>query len=341
MKIGIPRALLYYYYFPLWKCLFEELGHEVVVSPKTNKEIVDIGVKKSVPEICVPIKIFNGHVEKLLEKDLDYLYIPRMVSVEKGCTFCPKFLGLPDMVRSTFPELEGKILSPKMDTGSEVITDPGNYLEFKSVFNVDDRKLKSALRAAEKHWRRFRAISKKGWLLNEALELVEKTEKIPRLQLTGDITVGLIGYVYDIYDEFVSMNVAQRMQEMGVNVLTFEMLDEKLINRQVRKMSKPLFWTFSSKIFGAGMHFYHDDKVDGIIHVTAFGCGPDSFLGKMLELDSTKFSKPFMTVRVDEHTGETHLQTRIEAFVDMLRKKKRRGEKNESLFPVYGDSHRI
>ena len=51
MKIGIPRALLYYYYFPLWKTLFEELGAQVVVSDISSREIIDEGVKEAVPEI--------------------------------------------------------------------------------------------------------------------------------------------------------------------------------------------------------------------------------------------------------------------------------------------------
>lgn len=326
MKIGIPRALLYYYYFPLWEGLFQALGHEVVVSGVTNKQIVDRGIKLSVPEICVPIKILNGHLENLLEKKVDYIFLPRMVSIEKGCTFCPKFLGLPDMARAVFPEFAEKIISPQIVSLTEECASIEAYQELKKFFPVDDWQLKKALAFAKRRWRRFRAVSKQGYLIPEAMTLAQKGDDVPPMKAAGDITIGLIGYVYDIYDEFVSMNVAQRMRDLGVNVVTFEMLDERLIKKQVRAMPKVLFWTFSNKIFGAGMHFYQDDKIDGIIHITAFGCGPDSLLGKMLELDSGRFGKPFMTVRVDEHTGETHLQTRIEAFVDMLRKKKKRDD---------------
>jgi len=73
MKIGIPKALLYYYYFPLWKVFFEKLGHQVIVSDATSKEIVDRGVKVSVPELCVPIKIHNGHMLDLVDKGADYI----------------------------------------------------------------------------------------------------------------------------------------------------------------------------------------------------------------------------------------------------------------------------
>ena len=73
--------------------------------------------------------------------------------------------------------------------------------------------------------------------------------------------------------------------------------------------------------------FLKDDSIDGIIHITAFGCGPDSLIGKIMELESVDYKKPFMTIRVDEHTGENHLQTRVEAFIDMIYRKKLLSEK--------------
>jgi predicted nucleotide-binding protein (sugar kinase/HSP70/actin superfamily) len=80
-------------------------------------------------------------------------------------------------------------------------------------------------------------------------------------------------------------------------------------------------WTFTNKILAASYDFFTDPNIDGLIHVTAFGCGPDSMLGKLLELDSLEYKKPFMTIRVDEHTGEAGVDTRIEAFVDMLERR--------------------
>ena len=94
MKIGIPKALLFYYYYPLWKVFFEELGFEVIISQNTTKELIDKGIKVSVPEICVPIKIFNGHVLELLDSNVDYIFIPRMMNIRKGEFFCPRITCL-------------------------------------------------------------------------------------------------------------------------------------------------------------------------------------------------------------------------------------------------------
>jgi len=322
MKVGIPRALLYYYYYPFWKIMFDELKIETVVSKPTSKYIVNKGIEFSVPEICVPIKVFAGHVVSIID-EVDYVFIPRMVSVSKDEYFCPKFMGLPDMIKYTVPGAINKVLSPKIQSDSDKIANPKFYSEMKNLLGISSWDLQRALRKAEVEWENFRNLSKQGHVLTDALDILEgkhikeKTEKGK-----DNITIGLLGYVYDIYDEFVSMNVIEKLKEMNVNIITFEMLDEKLINNSINFMKKRLFWTFSNKLLGAGYYFYNNPRVDGLIHVTAFGCGPDSMIGKMMELESNHYNKPFMTIRVDEHTGESHLQTRVEAFIDMIKRKK-------------------
>ena len=102
MRIGIPSALMHPYYITFWKTFFEELGQTVIETPPTNKAILDKGVRHSTPDICVPMKIYVGHVAELLDQQVDFIYIPRFVSIRKGDTFCPKFLGfLTFLCRST------------------------------------------------------------------------------------------------------------------------------------------------------------------------------------------------------------------------------------------------
>ena len=62
--------------------------------------------------------------------------------------------------------------------------------------------------------------------------------------------------------------------------------------------------------------------IDGVIHVTAFSCGPDAIVDKLLELEAKRpGAKPFLALGLDEQTGEAGALTRLEAFVDMLRRK--------------------
>lgn len=324
MKIGIPRALVYYYFFPLWKTLFEELGFEVVMSDKTSKSLIDKGIKVSVPEICVPIKIMSGHLINLLEKKVDYVFLPRFESLNKGEHLCPKFIGLPDMMRYTIPGLQEKLLFPAINTDRENMGCYGNYKSMFKKLEVSDERAKEALNTAYDEWKRFRSICFMGYTAAEALEIYENkgSVNIEPPKHEGDITIGILGYVYNVYDEFVSMDIVKKMRELGVNIITFEMIKNEAIEKELKAFKKSFFWAFTNKLLGSAYNFYKNENVDGLIHMTAFNCGPDSFLGKLLELDSSNYGKPVMTVRVDEHTGENHLQTRVEAFVDMIRRKK-------------------
>lgn len=329
MKVGIPRALLYHYYYPFWKTYFEELGIEVIISPPTNKSNMDLGVKASVPEICVPIKVYLGHVLQLVSMGADWIFAPRFVSIQKGQFFCPKFMGLPDMIRHSFPQIAPRLLMPAIEsTTDDLATSLKQYREIEDKLGISTAANKKALIKAEKVWLDFRQWSLNGYEIPDAMAFAMGTKK-PQCEVftstdhpENDITLGVLGYVYNLYDSMISLDILGRLSGMNVKVKTFEMIPEPMLKERLLGMPKTMFWTFSDKLFAAGYHFYNEENIDGLIHVTAFGCGPDSMLGKLLELDSVKYQKPFMTVRIDEHSGENHLQTRIEAYVDMLRRKK-------------------
>lgn len=101
MRIGIPRALAFYCYYPFLKTFLEGCGHEVVASPPTDLRLLEMGVESCVDDVCVAVKVFFGHARFLGER-VEALLVPRVVSVEKGPhdTFtCPKLIAAPDMIR--------------------------------------------------------------------------------------------------------------------------------------------------------------------------------------------------------------------------------------------------
>jgi len=102
------------------------------------------------------------------------------------------------------------------------------------------------------------------------------------------------------------------------------MVPPKDLLKQARKLPKNLFWNFSNQVMRGALYYIDQCKVDGIIHITAFACGPDAMVDKMIELEAKNRGQvPFLSISIDEHTGEAGIVTRLEAFVDML--KLRRG----------------
>lgn len=319
-KVGIPRALLYYYYYPMWKGFFEALGQEVVVSSKTTKAIMDKGVKLSVDDACLPVKLFFGHVLDLRDK-ADYIFIPRMVSVEKKAYICPKFLGLPDMIRYNIPDLP-----PIIDVAVNMCRKEKNlyksFAEVGKVFTNNPLAIRRAYRRGIEEQERFNRLNKLGFLPHESIERMEQGIAGQNLFTAqpGGLTIALIGHGYNIYDTYISMNVIAKLREMGVRVVTPDNLKETLVEERAGQLPKRLFWTLGKRMIGSAFHFMGSDSIDGIIHVASFGCGPDSFTGEIIERHlRRKGNLPFLNLTVDEHTGEAGVITRLEAFVDMIR----------------------
>lgn len=329
IRVGIPRTLTYYTYYPFYKTFLEELGAEVVVSGKSAKEILDAGVKETVSEACVPIKLFHGHVRDLANR-VDRLFIPRLISVNRRAIYCPKFLGLPDMVRFSMKSLP-PIIDHRVDLRkgrAELYRVCRAFArEFTTSYGVFIRAFWRALKA----WRQYLGLLNRGMVPALALQrIVGKSgtpsgdgPPIPR-RLPGErpLRIAVLGYPYAVHDSYLSLDLMKRLSEFGASIVSADMLPERVLSRQSSKFSKELFWTYSDMVTKAGYHFLQHGGVDGIIHVTAFGCGPDSMVNKMLELEAKRRSTvPFLSLMIDEQTGEAGLATRVEAFTDMLRRR--------------------
>jgi predicted nucleotide-binding protein (sugar kinase/HSP70/actin superfamily) len=110
---------------------------------------------------------------------------------------------------------------------------------------------------------------------------------------------------------------------MGNSVVTPEMVPLEEQQAGVKRVTGGAYWTYENEVAGAG-GFYLEGRVDGIIGLMAFGCGPDSLLMDMVRRYSVeKKSVPFMCLTLEEHTAEAGVVTRLEAFTDMIYRKKR------------------
>ncbi len=305
--IGIPRYLSYYSFAPLYETFFRELGFQVRLSPPSNTDILDAGVRETVNDACIPIKIFHGHVAAIKDR-VDFLFVPRLAGAKMHYTVCPKFLGLPDMVRGSISDLPD-IIAPRLPMGRDGLQ--GLRSLYRTGVRLTGRRVQAmrALHNARRALgRRINQIQQGGL---EALGFDQPRD--------ADLTVALIGYPYMLYDTLASGGILGQLRALGVRVVTPEMVSTREMRRHARAYPENLFWYYSNRSLWAGMHYMTSGLADGIIHVTAFGCGPDAMVNKLLELESARYGAPFMAITVDEHTGDVGLRTRVEAFVDMLR----------------------
>jgi predicted nucleotide-binding protein (sugar kinase/HSP70/actin superfamily) len=309
IKIGIPRALMYYQYYPLWKTFFEALGGEVVLSPKTNKEILNKGSLCCVAEACLPVKVFHGHAASLIGK-VDFIFIPRLLSVKKKEYICPKIGGLPDMVRYSVDNLP-RIIDTEVNLRKGYRSLKKSFLDAGSYLTPDKKKILSAGKKALASLKEY------------ATETEE--EKKPKISegKSRAVNIALIGHAYNLYDKYVNLEIIKKLADMDVSVYLPETLTEEDIEGEADTLDKRIFWTTGRKMMGSALMYSDKKAVDGLIYLMSFGCGVDSFIADLIEKKMRAKSVPFFSLSLDEQTGEAGLLTRLEAFTDMLKRRKR------------------
>lgn len=275
IKIGIPRALLYYDYFLFWSTFFEGLGAEIILSPKTNKEILNSGIK-AVEETCLPVKVFMGHVQSLANQKIDYLFIPRYVSTEPRRFPCPKFMGLPDMVK----ELPG--IPPALNVDIDIRKHKGEVPEemyrLGRVFTFNPWKIRLAYRLALENQESFKNRMHRGLQPEEIFFNRTDTKTDRTLKQNSTLRLGLIGHSYNLYDRYINMDIITKLQEMGAEIVTSKMFSDREINQVLKKLQKDIFWSFGKETIGSAYYLLDDASVDGIILLVSFACGPDSLI---------------------------------------------------------------
>jgi len=292
MKVGIPRGLLYDQYHPFFTRFFTELGAELAVSPPTNRAILDAGIQCCVDEACLPVKVFHGHVS-CLKAQCDLLFIPRIMRLYRGEYICPKFCGLPEMVLNSIYGLPETITEPFYADSMAGLRKWA--LRAGARITRDRRRIKAALEAAIAEQLRFKTgYDDQGY----------------------PIRVALAGHPYNLYDTFINMNVRKKLNQLGIGVVTEESADEEEMAPEVAALFKKPFWTFARKTYGFIAASVARGRVQGVVYISSFACGIDSVI---LELVRDRIGDfPMLVLKIDEHTGEAGVDTRIEAFADML-----------------------
>ncbi len=328
IKVGIPRALLYYQYYPLWRTFFEELGAEVVVSPPTTQAMLSSGSSRVVADTCLPVKIFLGHVLALVDK-CDCIFIPAIRSVKRKVYNCSKFLGLPDMTRAVIPESP-----PILDIDIDV--NRGKRVLYQAIYRLGRhfswnpfRVKQASIAAWQTHLNYQQLMSSHRLTPPQAIARISapskaESEVCPDPPDSTQATVAVIGHPYLLYDEYINYRLIHRLEQARNQVLTPEMLTIEELESATVRLTGQARWTYDAEVVGAGGH-YLDKGVDGVIGVMTFGCGPDSLMMDMVRRYAGRLgAAPFTALTLEEHTAEGGIITRLEAFLDMIYRRRRR-----------------
>ncbi len=310
VTIGIPRVLVFHELYPFWSGFFRSLGFRTTLSPITNQRVIEDSLEHFSSETCFPIKVTFGHIIDLINRQVDYIFLPSMINVHDDDSphehsyLCPYIQAIPYNVKANIDLSSSGIkllsfpVSLRMDKDFLV----EKLRELEKEFDLGEDEYHSAIaKAVESQKEFYRKCQEAGAKFLDSLGPDEKA-------------VCIVSRPYNGCDNKLSLEIPQKLRELGVPVIPMDFLplSEYLPEIENRNM----YWRFGQRILAAADFIRQRENIYAV-YITSFGCGPDSFITHFFTRKME--GKPFLQIEIDEHSADAGAVTRLEAFLDSLK----------------------
>ena len=260
--------------------------------------MLEQGSARAIDEACLSLKIYLGHVEALCGK-CDYILVPRVSSFGRHRNMCTRFEALPDLVKNIFRESGQKFLSYDLDVLQKK-DEASAFQALGQTLGCSPRAVRKAYKAAEK----TEQAQYKG--------LVREQEQLYRAE---GLKILIAAHSYVIEDPYIGKTVTAYLKGAGVTPIRADLVDRDDALRHSLELSPTCKWEISREIVGSIA--MHCGKVDGIILLSAFPCGPDSMVNELIARRVKRV--PMLNLVLDSQSGTAGIETRLESFIDIIR----------------------
>ena len=300
--VGIPRAFSTHSLYPLYSWFFHELGIKTVLSTEVAQE----GVVRVESAYCFPAEIAHGAVQDCLDKGVDYVFVPHfrdMASYEEDvhANTCPITQSLPYYITKAFPEIDEKRFLPLVVSfkfGDKKALE--HFAAMAELLGIGEPETRAAFDIAVAKQREY--FSAAMALGREALEEAKKADRP---------VIAVLGRPYNAFTPEANMGIPRKFTTRGYSVIPFDILpidDEK-------NNFPNMYWYYGQQDMRAAQLLKDNPNVY-VTWITNFSCAPDSFMLHYLKW--TMGQKPFLVLELDSHSADAGIDTRVEAFLDIL-----------------------
>lgn len=348
---------------PLKKML-ETAGAEVVLPPQNSKRTLTLGTKHSPEFVCLPFKMTLGNFIEALELGADtilmaagpgrcrfgfYGEVQQRILHDLGYRFQMLQINIADNalinlirgLRSVMPGLSWRKAFQAIRMGMAVLQAVDTLEKELSKIRPRESQKGAATQVFQLIMTRLHqagAVSEVQAAAEYGLRLMRE---VPVAEKISVLKIGLLGEIYVVLEPYVNADVERRLGDMGVEVTKFLYPgDWALFNLFIKALkilpehnsvtvaAKPYLNYF---VGGDGLKTVGQSVLcaqggyNGIIQLYPFTCMPEIVAQYMLPRIQEDFNMPVLMLGVDEHTGVTGMQTRLEAFVDLVRRKQGAG----------------
>ena len=317
LKIGIPRVLEFFVSLPFWKAFFTSLGYEVVVSRQSDYNLFEEGLR-SVPSdtICFPAKLVHGHVNDLIKKKVDRIFLPVMIAVPsdhkkfKATAVCPVVQGYPAVVRNV-DDPEGKhgikVDQPTFHWFNEDLRRSQCIDWFHEHWKIPKKVLDAAVDEGETALQKFR----------DALQS-EGKKVLDDVRARGEFAVVVAGRPYHL-DPLVNHLVANHFTQMGIPVLPLEALPDVFEQEIPSNTRMETLNSFHMRMLGATLLATKDPSIE-LVQIVSFGCGHDAILSdEIMRILHERSDKELLMLKLDEGDVRGPVSIRIKSFIETVK----------------------
>jgi predicted CoA-substrate-specific enzyme activase len=299
--VGIPRCFSTHSLYPLYSWFFYELGIKTFLST----DVVHEGVARAESTYCFPAEIAHGAVQDCLNRGADYVLLPHfrdMPSYEEEvhANFCPITQSLPYYIEKAFPEVEKKVWLPLVVSfkfGEEKALEL--FREVTAKLGIGEGETRAAFKKAlAKQQEFFQAARRLG---QEALEEARRA---------GRPVIALLGRPYNAFTNEANMGIPRKFATRGYSIIPFDILPF-----EGEAIFPNMYWYYGQQDVKAAAFLKKEDNVY-VTYITNFSCAPDSFILHYLKWIMGQ--KPFLVLELDSHSADAGVDTRVEAFLDII-----------------------
>lgn len=301
MTVGLPQAFLYHRYAALWETFFSTLGVEVVRSGETDRRKLARGTALAIDEACLSSKIYLGHVDALVGR-CDAVFVPRIANLGAQGRMCTKFMALYDIVKNAFRDRDLALLDCNID------------------LQQNKREVQAFLALGRKVGAR-RTQTLHAYMVAKQAEQIGHAEAMMRQSLLLDRTgtkVLIVGHGYNVHDALLGRPVLSYLERQGVLPILAETVDRRKAVEAASAITETMPWLYNRELVG-GVQLLRG-RVDGVILLSAFPCGPDSLVNECL-VRKVK-DVPMLNLLMDNLDGTAGIETRLESFLDIIQFRK-------------------
>ncbi|MBN2531454.1 MAG: hypothetical protein JXB88_01110 [Spirochaetales bacterium] len=310
ITIGINNSFLSHRIFPLLYNFFTHLGCRVVIPDGMNEEALN----RQTSSMCYPAQIAIGLFDNLLEKEPDYFFIPHIeeMYVPKGnkrkefSATCIFIQGEAFWMRQVFKDkdLNGKILAPTINFGGNWKNGMKGFIDTAVALGFSEKKASGVF---------LRAVEIQEACEKEIREIGKKA--LDDLHAHPDkVATVILGRPYNALGELANKGIPKKLTSRGYIVIPFDMLP--YIDEQMEPPHHDyMHWEIGQQIIRASQVVKKDKQLYGV-YITNFLCAIDSLLVSYFR--RIMETKPSLTLELDGHTADAGINTRIEAFLDII-----------------------